>query len=122
MIEFAKEQVEVLLVNDELAKVWLYKYLNMPQRQSLLSQYTKKLGFRGTGIEMEIDIAGLQEALLRKLWAAEANGETKIEDVSVDSINPYIAEKMRSFLTLGLGDILQNATDSSTLESATVKK
>jgi len=71
---------------------------------------------------MEIDIAGLQEALLRKLWAAEANGETKIEDVSVDSINPYIAEKMRSFLTLGLGDILQNATDSSTLESATVKK
>jgi len=122
MIEFAKEQVEVVLVNDEPSKVWLYKYLNMPQRQALLSQYTKKLGFRGTGIEMEIDIAGLQEALLRKLWAKEANGELKIEDVSVDSINPYLAQKMKGFLTLGLGDILQTATDSPTLESATAKK
>ena len=122
MIEFAKEEIDVLLVNDEPAKVFLYKYLNMPQRQALLSQYTKKLGFRGTGVEMEIDIAGLQEALLRKLWVTTANNELKIEDVAVDSINPYLSEKMKGFLTLGLGNILQTASDSSTLEDAIVKK
>lgn len=110
-MEFAKEEVLVTLVDGTERNIWLKKYINMPQKQQLLKQYTEKLKMRGNDAEWLIDFPGLQKGLLDILWCPVENKEITLNDVVPESIEPYVTEKMKDFLTLGMGKTVTKHTD-----------
>ena len=102
-MEFAKEEVQVTLIDGTETKVWLHKYINMPQKQDLLKRYTEKLKMKGSDVEWIVDLPGLQKGLLDILWCTTENKDITVNDIVPESVEGYLKDKMKNFLTLGMG-------------------
>ena len=103
MVDFAKEKIKGKLVDDSDVEIVMYKFINMPQKQELLRKYTDKLRVRGTEPEWVVDLPGLYSGVLNQLFVVTDN-EFKVVDIVPESIEEYIGKKVKSFLTLGMGN------------------
>lgn len=104
MVDFAKETIKGKLVDDSVVDIVFYKYINMPQKQALLSKYTDKLKVKGNEPVWEVDFSGLYQGVLERLFVKEDNN-FKIDDIVPESIEDYMSKKVQSFLTLGMGSV-----------------
>jgi hypothetical protein len=118
-MEMSKEDIKVRLINDEEVTVKIKKYLTMPQKQELTKRFTNRLQIRGNDNIWEIDICGLTNAIIEKLWSVEDNVGISLSDVVPESIEPYIGPKVKDFLSMGMGSQTKS-TDSLILEKPTI--
>ena len=93
------EKIDIVFINGEKGQVEVKKFVSFPEKQRIISQYTSKGKLKSSGgIELDIDFFGMMPAFLEMVWV---DTEHKIEDISSDSIEPYILEKVKNFLPTG---------------------
>jgi len=103
-MDFAKEEVQVTLIDGTETKVWLRKYINLPQKQELLRKHTDKLRIRGNeGGEWIVDFTGLLKSTIEMIYVKEDNPGITIDDIVPQTIEPHVAEMVKGFLLMGMG-------------------
>jgi len=97
-MEAITEKVPVTFIDGTKGEVEVKKYVNFRDKQKIISKNTSKGKLRGSEVEMEIDFFKMVPEYLETVWA---DTEHKIDDVASDSIEPYVMEKIKSFLQTG---------------------
>ena len=99
-MEIQNEEIDVRFVDGSEGKVKVKKYVSLPAKQKLIGKYSSKGKLVGQNVQLEMDFFALIPAYLELVWADD---EHKIDDVSSESIEPYVMDKIQNFLYTGAG-------------------
>jgi hypothetical protein len=100
-MEMAKENIEAEFIDGTKGQISVCKYINLFQKNKLLTEYTDKLKISGKDNSWIVDFPGLIKGYFEIIWDVNGNKDYKISDIVPESIEGYVMVKVKSFLRFG---------------------